>query len=498
MASLIRRLFASELRADEPAKFFLWMPPGTTYQTKRFLWKLDAFVISYGCLSYWVNITNAYVSGMKEDLGFFGNELTWFTTYFTIGTSLSIIPSNWIICYVPPHIWLPGCEFAWGILTLVMYKSNSAKMIYALRFLIGCLEGSTFVGMIYCFGSWYTKRELGKRLAIFATCAYLGSMFSGYMTSAIVATLDGRNGLEGWRWLFIIDAAITFVIAIWGFTTFPDTPMKTRAWWLSPEEKKFAVERLKVEGRGEEFDAGGLSVFKRLFTRRFALLVFAWIGWSNTLGKYVGTVFSLYLKNNPSRWSLYQINNIPTSSGGFNIAGMLLLGWLIDMTGRRYAVIVACLCTQILGTVLYLVYDIGVGGQIAALLLGALDGPTSPIIMTWANLILGGDVQRRALTIATMNATGSAVSSIVNNYGYKATDAPQMRKGIGISLGFVCFELVMVTILRYVEINDSAKLAATTEGPASGSASLDLAADDSEKQKETEVTAGAVMPVATK
>ncbi|GAA5915326.1 hypothetical protein JCM6882_005192 [Rhodosporidiobolus microsporus] len=527
MMNLVRSMFASEFTNGERVKWFWWYPPGTDAKTKRFLFKVDAAVVTYGCMSYWVkyldqvNINNAFVSGMKEDLGLFGNELTWAITMFTIGTSIAMLPSNYILTLIRPSYLLPGCEFLWGILTLVMYKANSAKMIYGLRFVIGFLEGSAFVGMIYCFGSWYTKRELGRRLAIFACCAYLGSMFSGYMTSSIMATLDGAHGLAGWRWLFIIDAIITFVVAIGGFLTFPDTPSATRSWFLNAEERAFAVERLIPEGRGVEHNAGGLDVFKRLFTKQFALLVFCWIGWSNTLGKYLGTVFSLYLKNDPSRWSIYQvkllpqpdaahahksfrvqINNIPTSSGGFNIAAMLISGWVIDMTGRRYMLIVGFLLTQILGTVLYLSYDIGVGGQIAALLLGALDGPTSPIIMTWANLLLGGDAQRRALTIACMNAFGSAVSTIVNTYGYKALDAPKMRKGICISLAFVCFELVCVSVLRYIELTTSKDRQSDesvdqAEGGANGSGSMDLATEE-KKDVVAETPVGAIVPVATK
>ncbi|GAA5843309.1 hypothetical protein JCM11251_007282 [Rhodosporidiobolus azoricus] len=503
--SLARKMFASELTPGEKAKWFWWYPPGTDARTKKFLFKLDAAVIAYGALSYWVkyldqtNITNAYVSGMKEDLGFYGNELTWFTTYFTIGTSIAMIPSNWIITVVRPSYWLAGTEFLWGVLTLVLYKANSAEMIYAMRFLIGFLEGSAFVGMIYCFGCWYTRRELGRRLAIFAMCAYLGSMFSGYFTAAIHRTLDGVNGLESWRWLFIVDACITFAVAIFGLTCFPDTPTTTRAWFLSPEERAFAVERLIPEGRGIEHNAGDLTVFKRLFTKNFALLVMCWIGWSNTLGKYLGTVFSLYLKNDPGRYSVYEINNIPTSSGGFNILAMLVSGWVIDMTGRRYLLIVGFLCTQILGTVLYLVYNIGVGGQIAALLLGALDGPTSPIIMTWANLLLGGDAQRRALTIASMNACGSAVSTIVNTYGYKALDAPRMRKGIGLSLAFVCFELICVTILRYVELSTKKDRDEDESVDQAEGGSLNMAASAEEKKDTmTETPVSGLVPVATK
>ncbi|GAA6024871.1 hypothetical protein JCM10207_003162 [Rhodosporidiobolus poonsookiae] len=168
-------------------------------------------------------------------------------TLFTVGTTIAMIPSNYIseslraVTIVPPCIFLPAAEFLWGILTLDMYKAKNHTTIRALRFLIGFLEGTAFAGMIYCFGSWYTKRELSKCLAIFACCAYLGSMFSGYMTAAIYKNMDGTNGLHGWQWLFIIDAIITFAVAGFGFAFFPGTPATTKAWWLTAEEKQFAV-----------------------------------------------------------------------------------------------------------------------------------------------------------------------------------------------------------------------------------------------------------------
>ncbi|KAL1954769.1 hypothetical protein VTO42DRAFT_717 [Malbranchea cinnamomea] len=38
--------------------------------------------------------TQVYVSGMREDLNLYGNELVEFTTYFAIGYALAIIPSQ--------------------------------------------------------------------------------------------------------------------------------------------------------------------------------------------------------------------------------------------------------------------------------------------------------------------------------------------------------------------------------------------------------------------
>lgn len=38
--------------------------------------------------------TQAYVSGMKEDLELYGNELNWFQPYFSIAYAIFIVPSQ--------------------------------------------------------------------------------------------------------------------------------------------------------------------------------------------------------------------------------------------------------------------------------------------------------------------------------------------------------------------------------------------------------------------
>jgi ACS family pantothenate transporter-like MFS transporter len=53
-------------------------------------------------------------------------------------------------------------------------------------------------------GSWYTKTELVKRVALFHMTAPLGSAFGGYLQIAVYKTLDGAHGLAGWLWLYII------------------------------------------------------------------------------------------------------------------------------------------------------------------------------------------------------------------------------------------------------------------------------------------------------
>ena len=65
------------------------------------------------------NTTQAYVSGMKEALSLNGNELVEFTTFYSIGYAIAIVPSQLLLTKIRPSLWLPFCEILWGIFTLV-------------------------------------------------------------------------------------------------------------------------------------------------------------------------------------------------------------------------------------------------------------------------------------------------------------------------------------------------------------------------------------------
>lgn len=57
-----------------------------------------------------ININNAFVSGMKEDLGLFGNELNYMQTCWTVGYVIGEIPSNILLTRLKPRYWIPAAE----------------------------------------------------------------------------------------------------------------------------------------------------------------------------------------------------------------------------------------------------------------------------------------------------------------------------------------------------------------------------------------------------
>lgn len=79
-------------------------------EERAFVWRLDLFFLTIGFLGYTfkyldqTNISNAYVSGMKEDLKLYGNELNYFTTYFSIGYMVMLYISCITISYIGPSV----------------------------------------------------------------------------------------------------------------------------------------------------------------------------------------------------------------------------------------------------------------------------------------------------------------------------------------------------------------------------------------------------------
>lgn len=141
---------------------------------------------------------------MQEDLSMFGNEYTYAVTCYTVAYAVMQIPSNIIIQYIRPSYWLAAMEICWGTFTFAQAGVRNSNMLYAFRFLVGLFESSFFPVMLFVLGSWYTKTELAKRIAIFHMTAPVGSAFGGYLQAAIHESLDGHHGIAGWRWLYII------------------------------------------------------------------------------------------------------------------------------------------------------------------------------------------------------------------------------------------------------------------------------------------------------
>lgn len=92
---------------------------------------------------------------------------------------------------------------------------------------------------------WYCRHEMQIRQALFFSASSIAGEFSGLLAFGI-AKMDGVAGLEGWRWIFILEEIATVVIAIFAFWALYD--FLETAGFLTEKEKQFVLFRLKYQG----------------------------------------------------------------------------------------------------------------------------------------------------------------------------------------------------------------------------------------------------------
>ncbi len=92
--------------------------------------------------------------------------------------------------------------------------------------------------------SWYRCQERSLRLALVHASAPLGSAFGGSIAYG-VESLNGARGLEGWRWLFLIEGTPSCFLAVLVYLFLPSFPEASS--WLSPDKRTLAIRRMKQE-----------------------------------------------------------------------------------------------------------------------------------------------------------------------------------------------------------------------------------------------------------
>lgn len=115
-----------------------------------------------------------------------------------------------------------------------------------------------FPGAIYLCSYWYMPKDLALRISYFYCASALSGAFSGLLAAAI-AKMDGIGGLEGWRWIFILEGLMSVVLGVMCFFLLIDTPaFSTR--WLSAEEIRFLELSMFIKQGGTSSEESNFKV----------------------------------------------------------------------------------------------------------------------------------------------------------------------------------------------------------------------------------------------
>ncbi|CAG8238474.1 unnamed protein product [Penicillium salamii] len=159
------------------------------------------------------NISAVLTSSITHDLHITTNQINIGSQLLSAGIVLSEIPSNIIMQKLGPRIWLSGQLFAWGLVATFQAFVQSYAGYLVTRVLLGICEGGFIPCALYYLSTWYKKDETSLRTSLF----FYGQMFAAATSSLISAgllKLNGTHGMEGWRWIFLVEGLITLFIGI--------------------------------------------------------------------------------------------------------------------------------------------------------------------------------------------------------------------------------------------------------------------------------------------
>ena len=187
------------------------------------------------------NLASAKLQGIMEDLNMNTDQFATAVSILFVGYLPFQIPSNLLITKISrPGMYICFAVAIWGCISASTAAVKTYGQLLAVRAILGAAEAVFFPGAIYYLSAWYTKMELGKRIAGLYIAQQVGNAFGGLFAAAILQ-LDGTHNIRGWQWLFIIEGSMTISIALLVIPFIPDYPMFTKRWWLTHEQQILAV-----------------------------------------------------------------------------------------------------------------------------------------------------------------------------------------------------------------------------------------------------------------
>ena len=382
--------------------------------------------------------------GLTATMFGFGSGI-FFLTYF-----LFEVPSNLALDRFGARKWIARIMVSWGILSGLMAfipaiaratGLSTETTFYALRMLLGAAEAGFFPGIIFYLTLWYPSAYRGRIIGSFMAAIPLSSAI-GAPISGMILGMNGVAGLDGWQWLFIIEAAPAVLLAFVTYFYLTDRP--NDAQWLVPDERTWLAGRLEAERRQREA-VHNLSVWEAMRNPRvlaLALVYFGMVACVYGVGFWLPQIIKAFgLSNAMTGW----VTAIPYAIGaGF----MVWYGRRSDAKAERKGHVTVALLLTAAGiaastvtgdpTLTVAAFTVGACGVFAAL----------PTFWTLPTAVLSGSAA--AAGIAVINSIGN-LSGFAGSYiiGWLKDATHSYTAGFLVMAGLALASAGIVLALRH-------------------------------------------------
>ncbi|KAJ7824668.1 putative pantothenate transporter [Mycena olivaceomarginata] len=160
------------------------------------------------------NIAAAKLAAITTDLKLSAVQYQSCISLLFVGYILMQVPSNILVGKISmPATYICAAMAVWGVVSAATGAVQSFVGLLMCRFCLGFVEAVFFPGALYYLSMFYNRRQYTFRVALLYSGSQLGNAFGGLFAVAILKA-DGLHGIEGWRWLFIVEGVATVGIAL--------------------------------------------------------------------------------------------------------------------------------------------------------------------------------------------------------------------------------------------------------------------------------------------
>ncbi|KAI0738941.1 MFS general substrate transporter [Daedaleopsis nitida] len=415
---------------------------------RRLVRKLDSRIMPVVCMLYLVafldrsNIGNARLQGLPEDVLHgdpTGVQFDWATSAFYFSFVICPVPAALLFKLSAPRIWFCCATIGFGLCSLLMATAFDLPGLVVSRLGIGLFEAAVSPVTPVYLSFFYTKEEIGSRIAAYNVFAAIASGFGGLIAFAIQ---NAPISIPRWKLLFIIEGAPSIILGVLCYIFLPNRPEETSM--FDERERGIALARIN---RGATADVG-----RRLQKKH---ILFALTDWR----VYLGGVMYLAAGSAASSISAF----LPTiiKSFGFTnaIAQLLTLPPYLVAAVVFFLVCYSSDRMQSRGPFVAATCSLGAVGYI--LLLAVTSNPhvryfatfciTSSLyclmcmMLAWFSHNVGSE-SKRATVIPLVQSVGHS-GSILGSHIYPLTESPRYIKGFSINLAFNVLGTIIAIIL---------------------------------------------------
>jgi ACS family tartrate transporter-like MFS transporter len=217
--------------------------------------------------------------------------------------------------------------------------------------------------------------------------------------AGLLLGLDGRLGLRGWQWMFLLEAAPAVVLSVVIWFALPDGPASAR--WLRVEEQKAITEELELECVADA-DGRERDVWEGVRSARVWVLGLVYF---LELGITYAITFSLpVVLGQMTSWNAARVGYLIAGYGVVGAVLMVVGAWMADRSAKPQRYVVSGFFVMAVAALAGGLHLRGWSGVAAVLLLMlsfyAIQGPMLRVMTT---LVPG---KGAALAVATANMCG--------------------------------------------------------------------------------------------